>query len=137
MPRLNTFACKVCGTLKRDVNRWWILIGIFDEPGPLALVGRDPIETEKGGVVIMEFSLPGWEHCEREADRADSPATLELACGEDHALQLASRWMITRSFEPPSQRPLSPAPSAAASNTGLQPVASPSPAPLPEQENGK
>jgi len=76
MPELKTFTCDVCGELKRDVNRWWIVY---------VLRG---IEFS-----CMEFNLVDWL-------QIHDPIKA-VACGEEHAQTLFARWLVTKSFEPP------------------------------------
>lgn len=87
MPELNTFACDVCAAQKREVNRWWVLY-VLD--GELKVREWD-IACELLWKKLGELELP----------RA-------VACGEEHAQQLFARWLVSGSFDAPSQRPISP-----------------------------
>ena len=82
MPEVNTFSCAICGALKREVNRWWILRAL---PGCLD---------------IREFNTDAWETFRKAGEN------IEVACGEEHGQQLAARWMVAKSFAPPSRLPL-------------------------------
>jgi len=114
---VDTFACDVCGAQKRDVNRWWIVWA-----GPVF----NPREAAER-FIAAPFTPELW----RVLCDTYSQSPRAVACGEEHAHELFSRWLVGRDFLAPSQRAASSNTSAAADVASP----SPSPAPLPEQEN--
>ena len=74
-----TVACDVCGEQKKKANRWWIL---WFNDGSAELK-------------ISEFDPEIWRLLK------EGSVTRAVACGEEHAQQLAGRWMVTRSFDAP------------------------------------
>jgi len=103
MPELNTFACEICGALRRDVNRWWMLWS----------VGKR--------IFCSEFNTRRWGQLMRLGIRR------AVACGEEHAQQLFGRWLVSGSFDAPSQRPIAREPVVGA------PLAAPDPS-VPTRE---
>jgi len=95
MPELNTFTCKVCGVTKRDVNRWWIVW----VTGP----------NRKRSFCCAEFKEELWKKLQPNPVIPVLPLPRDVACGEEHAQQLFARWLVSGSFDAPSQRPVTPA----------------------------
>ncbi|GEM_PF-6800215 len=90
MPEVNTYACDVCGAHKREVNRWWIV-----------WTGAD----SRSGDADYYLHVTGFD----EAVWGGLNATgyvRAVACGEEHVHELFSRWLVSRTFLAPSQRPL-------------------------------
>jgi hypothetical protein len=100
MPELNTFACEICGALRREVNRWWMVFAITED-APLGRFTPDALETRsEAGFICAEFNAELW------ADAIQDGLPRAVACGEEHAQQLFARWLVSGSFDAPSQRPI-------------------------------
>ena len=89
MAKVDTFRCDLegCGMVReRDANHWWIL-----RPSP---DGGDVT-----GLLILKWT-----------PLIAAAGDVKHACGQEHAAQLAQRWMTTGSLEAPSARPISQPP---------------------------
>ncbi len=128
MPELNTFACDVCGVTKKETNRWWMVCALEHREA-------EPASPEKI-FVCVQFDLEFWKEAQKEHE--EDVVARAVACGEEHAQQLFARWLVSGSFDAPSQRPVT-------DGTGQRPVtrevvgaplAAPDPS-VPTREEGK
>jgi len=105
------YRCDHCGKLREsDANHWWILFDAWFPPN-----GKNPLKAEfvnHHGLMIV-----AWHE-------ALADLLVRHACGMECALKLAERFMTTRSFEPPSARPIS-APTLSTVEGSARPVSSP------------
>lgn len=71
MPKVDTFACAVCGTLRKETNHWFIVVPYTNL------------------ITFCPFTDFSWA----EYTRASTP--VEVVCGVEHGQQLLGRWMAT------------------------------------------
>lgn len=83
MPDVNTVACGVCALQRKQTNHWWMVWVNY-----------------LGEFCCAPFDAIVWETIKQMYQNR------EVACGEEHLHELFSRWLVSRSFLAPSQRPL-------------------------------
>lgn len=81
MGKREIYVCDVCGCEKRETNRWWIVVCA-------------------GGQGEMFASLEMDCDVLEDLQKDSRVKELALACGEEHAHELFSRWLVAHSFQP-------------------------------------
>jgi hypothetical protein len=86
--RVETYACDICGTQKKDANRWW-KIRIYSVPNPKTETEPLPVGSV-AAIVIQPWAATNQGGIETTTRLQENNGTIHL-CGEQCVMQYVSQ----------------------------------------------